>query len=461
MNQPQPSRYERLLAEARRRTRGPENVCPQEPTERQREFLACDKFEALYGGAAGGGKSSALLMAAAQYVHEPGYAALLLRRTYADLALPGAIMDRSKEWWHGKAEWNDKDKRWTFPSGATITFGYLDNDRDRFRYQGAELQFLGFDELTQFPEQWYRYLLSRLRRLHGVSVPLRARAASNPGGIGHDWVRRRFVESGGDTSRRFVPATLDDNPHLDATSYREALAQLDPTTRKQLLEGIWVRDSGGLVYRYADDVSCLRVPPCDSHILGIDYGFHDSTAFAVLGWSEHEPTVYSVESFKRNRLTPGDAAELALELDRKYRFVQIVGDTGGLGKGYVEEARQRFSLPIQQAEKRNKRGYIDLLNGDLATGRLRFGPGNEDLIAEMLELPWNKERTKPEDGFEDHICDALLYGWRACKAWNPEPKPAPKTHDTDERAIWDRRLAEVQREQDDPYEEMDSTLSTG
>ena len=95
----------------------PASFIPQAPTAKQAEFLAFDGLEALYGGAAGGGKSSALLMAALQYVHVPGYAALILRRTYADLSLPGAIMDRAHEWLQGTgATWNGTEKRWTFPS---------------------------------------------------------------------------------------------------------------------------------------------------------------------------------------------------------------------------------------------------------------------------------------------------------------------------------------------------------
>src|ERR1035437_2278059 len=164
-------------------------------------------------------------MAALQYVHVPGYAALLLRKSYADLALPGAIMDRSRDWLQPHAKWNDNDKKWTFPSGATLTFGYLQTSNDRYRYQGAEFQFVGFDELTQFDEIDYTYLLSRLRRPSTgplSTVPLRMRAAANPGGRGHKFVKRRFIENQPnpddteDTPERcqarvFVPAKLVDN----------------------------------------------------------------------------------------------------------------------------------------------------------------------------------------------------------------------------------------------------------
>jgi predicted phage terminase large subunit-like protein len=215
---------------------------PHLPTMKQALFLGLSCREAMYGGAAGGGKSDALLMAAAQYVDVPGYAALILRRSYKDLALPGAIMDRAQSWWRGRAHWNNETKTFTFPSGATITFSYLQSDADVYRYQGAEFQFVGFDELTQFTEKQYRYLFSRTRRLAGSNVPIRMRAASNPGGNGHAWVYERFLATGRAAGRMFVPARLRDNPHLDADEYRESLAELDPITRQQLLDGVWITD---------------------------------------------------------------------------------------------------------------------------------------------------------------------------------------------------------------------------
>lgn len=240
----------------------PPKFCPHAPHPRQAVFLGLATVEALYGGAAGGGKSDALLMAALQYVHVPGYSALILRKSYADLALPDAIMDRAKTWLMGipGVNWNDQRKVFTFPSGATLTFGYLKYVRDRYRYQGSAYQFIGFDEATQFNRDEYLYLFSRLRRPAVVEgkdnalakVPLRIRCASNPGGIGHEWVRDRFVpqvdpytdklvipanEQG--EPRVFIPAKLRDNPSLDASEYEKNLKELDPVLRAQLLDGDW------------------------------------------------------------------------------------------------------------------------------------------------------------------------------------------------------------------------------
>jgi len=220
------------------------------PFPKQAAFLWLPHLEAFYGGAAGPGKSEALLMAALQYVDVPSYAALLLRRTYADLALPGALMDRAHEWLDGTdAKWSGDTHTWTFPSGATLSFGYLEHEGDVARYQGAELQFCGFDELTQFTERQYRYLFSRLRRIKGSTVPIRMRAASNPPGIGHDWVKARFITAH-EPGRIVLRGLFTDNPYLDQAEYRDALAKLDPITRQQLENGDWdVQQEGALAKR--------------------------------------------------------------------------------------------------------------------------------------------------------------------------------------------------------------------
>jgi predicted phage terminase large subunit-like protein len=256
--------------------------CPEVPTPKQADFLLDRSPEALYGGAAGGGKSSALLMGALQGVEVPGFAAIIFRRTLADLKLPGALIDRSHHWIGSPARWSADDHTWTFPSGATISFGYLDNEFGHLRYQGAEFQYIAFDELTQFRELDYRYLFSRLRRPHGASrllgeVPLRMRAATNPGGPGHDWVRRRFIElwlahqldPTITLDRTYHPALLADNPYLDIDAYGQMLDQLDPVTRAQLRDGNWdIRPDGRLFQRawfgteprrdVPDDVAMVR-----------------------------------------------------------------------------------------------------------------------------------------------------------------------------------------------------------
>jgi predicted phage terminase large subunit-like protein len=228
---------------------------PHKPTPRQLAGLLLPQLEVLYGGAAGGGKTDWELLGALQYVDVPGYAALCLRRTFAQLNKSDGLIPRSHEWLAGTdARWSAKDARWTFPSGALLEFGHVQHEVDKYNYQGAAYQMIAFDELTQFSESIYRYLLSRLRRPKDPNnpvsrIPLRVRSGSNPGGVGHDWVKQRFMTDL-TPNRVFIPAKLSDNPYLDAEEYAKSLALLDPITRAQLLNGDWAaRASGGFFKR--------------------------------------------------------------------------------------------------------------------------------------------------------------------------------------------------------------------
>ena len=236
--------------------------CPETASITQKVFLRTYSLEALFGGAAGGGKSSALLMAALQYVDVPGYSAILFRRTFADLSLPGALMDRFKSWMdqYDDIHWNANSYVATFPSGARISFGYLNNTNDYLRYKGSEFQFIGMDEVTEIRESDYRYLFSRLRRPASgplAQVPLRMRAASNPA---PNWVRQRFIVEGSKDGRVFIPSKLTDNPGIDAVSYRLALQALDPIERRRLEMGDWWATTLGSLF---DRTSAVIIDPTE------------------------------------------------------------------------------------------------------------------------------------------------------------------------------------------------------
>lgn len=293
----------------------------------QQLFLTLDQhFEVFYGGAAGGGKSDALLMAALQYVDVPGYAALLLRRTFQDLTQPGALMDRLNGWLaNTSAQPRGGGRIWEFPSGARIVFGYVMYHRDVDQYASAEYQFVGIDEISRgWERRTYEFLFSRVRtgeflcrhchtaverssweseefihvrpsdrsdgrrrcqnfdrpghyvdwelypRSHdGLAlpdVPLRVRTASNPGGSGHEWVKELFVSS---DSRRedtvFVPAKLEDNPSLNRLAYERSLSHLGPVERHRLLDGDWdVVDEGNMFKAHWFDYIDAEGVPSDT-----------------------------------------------------------------------------------------------------------------------------------------------------------------------------------------------------
>lgn len=424
------------------------HILPHVPWPKQLEFLRTTEREVLYGGAASGGKSDAHLMAAAQYVHVPGYAALIIRKTYKDLALPGAIMARALQWWRGKYDikWNDDDRCLTFPWGGTITFGYLESESDKDRYQGAEIQYLGVDEATQFPENRVRYLTSRLRRLAGSVVPIRARFSANPGGIGHDWVFNRFVAPGAPC--KFIRALKADNPSVDQEEYDITLDALDPTTRAQLRDGVWIRDGGGLVYgHFSDELNLIEAAPhCENILLAYDFGVEDQNAVTVLGWQEYDPCIYILKSYRfKGIVADVKRADDALVEQYGERIVKRVGDVGGMGKLFQAELSSRYELAIEPAQKSDKVGFISLMNADLARGRIQVvRDGCMQLLDEWHSLPWDKSRLKEEPAFLNHAADSALYGWRATTAYHNEPmvvKPKPGTDEAVEEMA--RRLEQA------------------
>ncbi len=320
----------------------PEQYVPWKPTPHQAAFLLVPNKEAFYGGAAGGGKSIALLMAALQYVDQPGYNALLVRKTFKDLSQPEALIDISKEWLtNTDAKWNSSEHMWTFPSGAVLKFGHLESENDKYQYQGAAYHFIGVDELTQFPEGSFTYLMSRCRRRAGKGaagshIPLRVRASANPGGIGHEWVKRRFIELPDDeeieegelekfNDRIFIPSGLQDNPHLDQEEYRGMLEGLDLVTRRQLMNGDWnIAGDGNMFKReWFDNRIIPNVPHGVDLIRKVRYwdlastdeekaikekGDPDYTA-SVLQALGNDGNVYVLE-VTRDRLTPAAVERL-------------------------------------------------------------------------------------------------------------------------------------------------------
>lgn len=441
------------------------SLIPHWPHPPQEAFLWLENLEALYGGAAGGGKSDALLIAALQYIDVPGYAALLLRKTFADLNLPGAIMNRSQAWLAGtSAKWNDNEKQWTFPSGATLTFGYLQTSNDRYRYQGAEFQFIGFDELTQFDEADYSYLLSRLRRpAEGIlsQIPLRMRAASNPGGKGHRWVKRRFIDRAPapddplDTPERcaarvFVPARLIDNPSVDQDAYTQALSGLDPQTRKQLLDGdwnarqpgLWVYDQDGIDAAEALGARMDRLlhtghldPPEGYEIhLGIDWGLGTTAGLVI--WPLPGGGIY---------IPPGEVIEhrgepvalthrmLASARAMPWPISMACYDSAGGQQmaTFAEIADGVVSYPVA-FNKRKKRavGFLRELFKRTADGEttrvIAVSPTNLVLLEQLRGLRQDDKGEVLKE--EDHAPDALIAGVSPIAMQFPDPDAIGADH---------------------------------
>lgn len=232
-----------------------------EAQPRQFAFMQRGEDEVLYGGAAGGGKSDALIVEALRQVNIPHYKGLILRKTFPQLT---ELVEKSQRYYpqaFPRARYNEQKHTWTFPSGAKIIFGSLQHEKDKFNYQGKAYDFIAFDELTHFTFEEYIYLKSR-NRPNGPGTRVYMRNTANPGGVGHGWVKERFITAGepmqtvweqvvivfpdGHTekqwmSRTFVPSTVFDNKILlqNDPQYLARLASLPEKERNALLYGDW------------------------------------------------------------------------------------------------------------------------------------------------------------------------------------------------------------------------------
>lgn len=320
---------------------------PHRPTPTQCAFLLLNTRDGLYGGAAGGGKTDALLMGALQYVDVPGYSALLLRRTYGQLNQPQSILDRAHQWLRKTdARWQAEHNRYFFPqSGARLVFGYLQHEADKYQYDSTEYQYIGFDELTQFLKSQYTFLFGRLRRVVGSTIPLRVRGATNPGGVGHLWVKDRYLLNLNPKRRLFIPAKLTDNPHIDQVEYRLALAELDTVTRKQREDGDWDVTAAGNVFKrewFRNENFVDRPPPDAFRVrywdLAATMDGGDYTVGTLV--SKDKSKRYFIEDMQRGQWGPGAVESRILataRADGKQVAIRMEQEPGASGKIVVAQ----------------------------------------------------------------------------------------------------------------------------
>lgn len=402
----------------------------------QTDFLAASETEVLYGGAAGGGKSYAMLMDPLRYAHIKDHKFLILRRTLGELQ---ELMDKARELYpsaYPGAKWNESKKTWNFPSGAKGIFGYLERDADVYQYQGLQYSWIGFDEITHLPTSFaWDFLRSRLRTVN-PDITCYMRATANPGGPGHGWVKKRFIDPAspnttfwsedGEISRKFIPAKLADNPSLSQDGkYEGMLRSLDPIHRARLLEGDWDVNDGAAFPEFSTSthvIPPMQIPTHWERFKAIDYGYR---APSCCLWFAIDPSDGTLIVYRELYEKGLDGTALAERIhDREMEEMMDIrgvldgaswNQTGASGPT-VGEALVKAGHKLRRADKNRVAGKIQIherLKLNMKTGRPRMlvTSACSNLISELLSIPEDPNNKEDVDTtVADHAYDACRYG---------------------------------------------------
>ena len=407
-------------------------------------------------------------------MHIPHYKGLILRKTYPQLS---EIIDKSLNYYpraYPAARYNATSHTWTFPSGARIIFGSMQHIQDRTKYQGQAYDFVAFDELTHFTFDEYSYMFSR-NRPNGPGTRVYIRSTANPGGIGHGWVKERFItpappmttieeeleyrdndgiEHSAMQTRIFVPSSVFDNSALlhNDPMYVQRLAALPEAEKNALLYGDWDSFTGQVFVEWTNDVahyddrrgthviSPFAIPHEWGIYCGLDWGY--SRPFSV-GWYavDHDKRLYRIREYYGCNGTPntgvlmepGEVARRIREIEAsdpnlRGRSIRRVGDPAIWGTQGTESIGSIFERERVYFEK----GDNARIDGKMQVHhRLAFDDEGipmlyvfntcKHFIRTFPSLIYDESNVEDVDtDGEDHAYDELRY---VCMANPIAPRP--------------------------------------
>lgn len=345
------------------------NIKIAQPNEKQRLFFTAKNKFIAYGGARGGGKSWAVRKKAwLLALNYSGIRILLLRRTYPELRENHIIplMAELKD----IAAYKETDKSFTFPNGSRLKFGYCDNENDLLQYQGNEYDVIFIDEATQIPEKWFDILKACVRGAN--KFPKRIYLTCNPGGVGHAWVKRLFIDRQFKTGENpddylFIPAKVYDNTALIErdTEYVKMLESLPEDLRKAWLEGNWNLFVGQYFTEWKEEVHVIdpfTIPSNWRRFFTMDYGL-DMLAGYWIALDEHGKA-YVYREVYQSGLIMSDAARLVKSMTDEpiyawYAPPDLWNRRQDTGRS-VADAFAEYGIPLIKAQNNRAQGWLDM-----------------------------------------------------------------------------------------------------
>jgi len=356
-----------------------------------------------------------------------------------------------------RSKWSERKSQWTSPRGGRLWMSYLDKDMDVTRYQGQAFNWIGFDELTQWPSPFaWDYMRSRLRSASSMELGLYMRATTNPGGSGHSWVKKMFIDPApynrdyGATDiekgevirypaghakagrplykRRFIPARLSDNPYLAASGdYEAMLLSMPEQQRRQLLDGDWDIKEGAAFTEFDRNIHVVEpfdIPSNWVKFRACDYGYGSKSGVIWFAVAPNEQLVVYRELYV-SKVLATDLADMILDVEAgdgniKYGVLDSSlwhkrGDTGPSlaeqmimrGCRWRPSDRSRGSR-ISGKNEIHRRLQVDEFTEE---PRLVFFNSCTNTISQLPAIPLDKKNPEDVDtNAEDHLYDALRYG---------------------------------------------------
>ena len=407
----------------------------------------------LYGGAAGGGKSFALLIDPLRYCHNANHRGLLLRRTLDELT---ELIDKSRQLYTKAfpgAHFRESKSTWVFPSGATMWFTYLDRDKDVTRFQGQAFNWIGIDEITQYPTPYvWDYLRSRLRTTDDELRPyMSMRCTGNPGGVGGWWIKKMYVDihkpneafpatdietrkellypDGHDKAgqplffRKFIPARLTDNPYLMQDGRYEAmLRSLPEVERKRLLDGDWDVAEGAAFPEFSKHrhvVEPFEVPPNWPRIRAADYGYA-SPSCVLWGAIDWDDNIWIYKELYVKQHTAEQLADKILEMEQldPVPYYAVLDSSCWNKTGFgpsIAESMMRLGVRWTPSDRNRLMGKMEIHrrladNPLTKLPRIRIFNTCVNTVRQLAGIPLSKTNSEDVDTkAEDHAYDALRY----------------------------------------------------